>query len=84
MTEFMSSDDDAWESACIFYDGDTVHFLETFVNDASTADVSESGRAAVALAVTTLTATHVQSDKNLSSGYVREFRKCQVYKGIFS
>lgn len=42
MTDFVSGDDDARESTSIFDDGHTVDFLETFVNDTGSSNVSES------------------------------------------
>ncbi len=60
MSQFVSGDDDSGESAGVLDDGHTVHLLQTLVDDAGAADVGESGRAAVALAVTALPATHVK------------------------
>ena len=61
MSQLVSGDDDSGESTSVLDDSHAVHLLQTFVDDAGAADVSESGRAAVTLAVTTLPATHVKS-----------------------
>lgn len=42
MADFVSGDDDARESTSVLDDGYTVDFLEAFVNDTGSSDVSES------------------------------------------
>ena len=42
MADFMSSDDNSRETAGVFDDGHAVDFLQTLVDDASSADVCES------------------------------------------
>jgi hypothetical protein len=42
MSDFMSCDDDSAETTGVLDDGDTVDFLEAFVNYASSTNISES------------------------------------------
>lgn len=75
MSELVSSDDDSGKAAGVFDDGDAVDLLEPLVDDARAADVREAGRAAVALAVTTLR-RHMSNLKNqvCLSNQIRLFR----------
>lgn len=42
MTDFMSCDNDAAETARVFYYGDTVDFFKTLVYNACAANISKS------------------------------------------
>lgn len=42
MADFVSSDNDAWEAASVFNDGNTVDFLKSLVNHAGSPDICKA------------------------------------------
>ena len=60
VSQFVGGDNDARESSRVFNDGHGVDLLQPLVDHAGAADIGESRRSPVALAVTRLSPTHVQ------------------------
>ena len=63
MAQLVSGHNDSREASRVLHDGHTVDLLQPLVDDARATDVSKPGGAAVAFAVPSLAATHVESGK---------------------